>query len=177
MVSCRIFAVSAYKDHRLFIDNFYISPQLLVDLLQKGIYCTGTVKTNRIMFPKELIPNTAMLPGSFRFASAENPKELLAVYWQDRKNVAVMSTMHNTSAFTVLKRPKGKEVKEPIPYPTMISDYNNYMGGMDLSNQYLSYYSMTTLRTLKWWKKVFWRLVDITIVKSWIIGPIFLTRL
>ena len=28
---------------------------------------------------------------------------------------------------------------------------------------------MTTRKTLKWWKKVFWRLVDISIVNAWII--------
>ena len=36
-------------------------------------------------------------------------------------------------------------------------------------DQHLSYYSLTTRRTLKWWKKIFWRFVDISIVNSWII--------
>jgi len=43
------------------------------------------------------------------------------------------------------------------------------MGGVDLLDQHLSYYSLTTRRTLKWWKKIFWRFVDISIVNSWII--------
>ena len=158
-----------HKAHCLFVDNFYSSPKLFIDLLEKEVYCTGTIRTNRKMFPKELIPNTKMKPGSFRFASAEKPRELLAVYWRDRRDVYVMSTMHNTSASSVLKRSKGSKEKQPIPCPTMIIDYNNYMGGVDLTDQYLSYYSMTTRRTLKWWKKVFWRLLDITIVNSWII--------
>ena len=69
-----------HKGHRLFIDNFYMSPQLLVNLLSKGTYYTGTTK-NRTMFPKELIPDTTMELGSFSFVSAENPKELLTVCW------------------------------------------------------------------------------------------------
>jgi len=36
-------------------------------------------------------------------------------------------------------------------------------------DQHLSYYSLTARRTLKWWKKIFWRLVDISVVNSWII--------
>jgi len=36
-------------------------------------------------------------------------------------------------------------------------------------DQHLSYYSLTTRHTLKWWKKIFWRFVDISIVNSWII--------
>jgi hypothetical protein len=43
------------------------------------------------------------------------------------------------------------------------------MGGVDLTDQCLSYYSLTQRRTVKWWKKVFWRLVDISILNSWII--------
>lgn len=43
------------------------------------------------------------------------------------------------------------------------------MGGVDLTDQILSYYSMTTRRMLKWWKKVFWRLVDLSVMNSWMI--------
>ena len=51
----------------------------------------------------------------------------------------------------------------------MIAEYNINMSGVDLTDQQLSYYSMTTRKTLKWWKNIFWRLVDISIFNSWII--------
>lgn len=111
-------------------------------------------------------------PGTFRFATSKLPStlgELVAVWWRDRRDVLAMSTMHNTSVTTVMKRPKGSTDKRPIPCPTIIADYNTYMGGVDLTDQHLSYYSMTNRRTLKWWKKVFWRLIDLCIVNSWII--------
>jgi len=71
--------------------------------------------------------------------------------------------MHNTSVQTVLKRPKGEQEKKLIACPTAIADY---MGGVD---QLLSYYTLTSRKALKWWKKVFWRLVDISVINSWII--------
>jgi hypothetical protein len=77
--------------------------------------------------------------------------------------------MHNASVTTVMKRPKGEKDKRPLPCPTCIADYNEYMGGVDLMDQQLSYYSLTRRRTLKWWKKVFWHLIDIAVVNSWII--------
>ena len=77
--------------------------------------------------------------------------------------------MHNTSATTIMKRLKGGHEKRPLPCPTMINDYNMYMGKVDLTDQHLSYYSMTTRKTLKWWKKTFWRLLDICILNAWII--------
>ena len=164
------------KGHCLFIDNFYTSPRLLQDLLTIGIYCTGTVRSNRKNFPRQVIPSsTSLAPGSFRFATtklsieAGKTEEMFAVWWRDRRDVLAMSTMHNTSVTTVMKRPKGCHEKRPLPCPTMIDDYNMYMGGVDLTDQHLSYYSMTTRKTLKWWKKGFWRLVDICIVNSWIV--------
>ena len=69
----------------------------------------------------------------------------------------------------VMKRPKGGREKVPIPCPTAVYDYNQFMGGVDLVDQNLSYYSLTLRRTIKWWEKVFWRLIDISIINSWII--------
>ncbi len=147
------------KGHCLFVNNFYTSPLLLHDLLLVGTYRTGTVRSTRKHFPGDLIPSAATCnidAGSFRFAVTKtgNLGEIVAVWWQDQRDVAVMSTMHNTSAKTIMKRPKGRD-KRPIPCPTMIDDYNMYMGGVDLADQHLSYYSMTVWKTVKWWKKCF----------------------
>ena len=152
------------KGHCLFIDNFYTSPKLLRDLLLAGTYCTGTIKANRKNFPKEVIPNESNLPsGTMRFAISKligDLAKMIAVWWRNRRDVLALSTMYNTSVTTVLKHSKGGREKRPLPCPTIIDDYNQYMGGVDLTDQNLSYYSMTTRRTLKWWKKVFWRFVD-----------------
>ena len=43
------------------------------------------------------------------------------------------------------------------------------MGGVNITDQHISYYSLTQRRTIKWWKKVFRRMVDILILNSWII--------
>lgn len=153
------------EGHCLFIDNFYTNPSLLLELLEKGTHCTGTVHTNRKNFPKALKPDSKHPMGSFRFATYRKAK-LTAAWWRDRRDVYVMSTMHNLSATTILKWPKGGHQKKPTPCPTTIVDYNKWMGCVDLANQLLSYYSMTNRQTLKLWKKVFWRLVDITIINS-----------
>ena len=142
------------KGHCLFIDNFYTGPKLLLDLLERGAYSAGTVRPNRKGFPPDLKPNGSAVPGNMRFGTASKGR-LTAVWWFDRRDVLALSTMHNTSAKLVLKCPKGSRKKQPIPCPTIISEYNAYMGGIDLMDQHLSYYSMSTRRTLKWWKKFF----------------------
>ena len=115
------------KGHCLFIDNFYTSPMLLRDLLCAGTYCTGTVRANRKDFPKEVILIESSLPsGSMRFATSKllgDLGKMVAVWWRDRRDVLALSTVHNTSATTVLKRPKGDREKRPLPCPMMTTIY------------------------------------------------------
>ena len=157
------------KRHWIFFDNYYTSPQLLIDLLAKNTYGTGTIRQNRVNFPEELksYNNKNLDVGSYHFATSNNG--LTAVLWHDRRDVAVLSTAHNQSVNVVMKRPKGGREKVPTPCPTSICDYNIYMGGVDLTDQYISYYSLTQRKTVKWWKKIVWRMVDISILNAWII--------
>lgn len=144
------------KGHRLFIDNFYTSPALVYDLLQKGTFSAGTVRTNRKQFPSELkvdkkAKQNVLDVGHYHFATYE---DLTLVLWHDRRDVYLLSSMHSMSVETVLKRPKGGKEKVPIPCPTSIYDYNQFMGGVDLADQQLSYYSLTQRKTIKWGKMV-----------------------
>ena len=148
------------KNHLLYVDNFYSSTTLFIDLLQKGIYCTGTVRTNRKGFPSALIPPQQIHASRLVQVCIIDRQSTAAVWWKDRKDVFVISTLHKKAVDQVMKRPKGSKEKINIPCPSMIVDYNQNMGGVDLTDQHLSYYSLTTRRTLKWWKKLFWRFVD-----------------
>ena len=78
------------KNHFLYTDNFYTNPTLLIDLLNKDIFCTGTLRSNRKGFPTALIPpNKSMPQGSYRFATTD---KLTAVWWKDRRDVYALCT-------------------------------------------------------------------------------------
>lgn len=155
------------KGHWVFMDNYYSSPKLFKDLLERQTFATGTLRQNRKSFPDVLkSKNNKLEVGNYHFATSG---DLLAVIWRDRRDVHLLSTAHNQSVVSVMKRPKGSRKKVPTSCPRCVVDYNMYMGGVDLTDQYLSYYSLTRRRTIKWWKKVFWRMVDISVLNSWII--------
>lgn len=52
--------------------------------------------------------------------------------------------------------------------PDVIITYNQIMGGVDLSDQNVACYDVDR-KSLKWWKKVFYKLLMMTVVNAWII--------
>ena len=73
--------------------------------------------------------------------SCEIEECMLALKWKDKRNVTMLSTIHDTSM--VSKRHRSRLVPsgtEEIQKPLMIEKYNMYMGGVDKADQLLSYY-------------------------------------
>lgn len=150
------------KEHKLFTDNFYTSPKLFLELLNNRTYACGTIRTNRKYFPDELKHITLKRP-EYKFATCNS---FTAGIWHDRRDVTFLSTIHSASIELVQKRSKSSKEKEPIPCPTAIVEYNQSMNGVDITDQHLSYHSLTKRKTIKWWKKVFWRLIDMAILNA-----------
>ena len=51
---------------------------------------------------------------------------------------------------------------------TCIADYTRLMGGVDLSDQLGHYYTLIRL-TIKWWKKLFFHLLNLLVVNAYVI--------
>lgn len=52
--------------------------------------------------------------------------------------------------------------------PTVIADYNKYMLGVDKLDQLTSYYSFLH-KSVKWWRKVFFWILEVAVVNSYIL--------
>ena len=50
----------------------------------------------------------------------------------------------------------------------MAKDYNGFMGRVDKSDQMKSFYEITRKRK-KWWRRLLWHVIDVTLVNSFII--------
>ena len=61
-----------------------------------------------------------------------------------------------------------KRGREEVQKPTMIHEYNNKMGGVDKADQLLSYYSFDH-RTIKWWKRAAFHLIEVTVINAFIL--------
>ncbi len=62
----------------------------------------------------------------------------------------------------------GQPHVQPKEKPKVVEDYNQYILGVDKLDQLASYYSFLH-KSVKWWRKVFFWCVEVTVVNSYII--------
>jgi hypothetical protein len=148
------------KGFTLWMDNFYNSPDLALELkLKHATDCVGTLRINRKNVPKE-IKEKKLKKGEI-IARHSGPVTILK--WCDKKNITMISTYHNADTKSITKR--GKEIIKP----TCVHDYNYSMGGVDLKDQLLNMYLVERKRMNKWYMKLFKRLLNSTVLNSMII--------
>lgn len=157
--------------YNLFVDNFYTSPKLFKDLFQMKIGACGTYRENRKECPKT--KNNALkkkdVRGAIRWIR-EDP--IVYVKWTDTREVAVCSTIHEAfSGQTVKRRIKTQDggwTTKEIPCPTPVIEYNKHMGGVDLSDQLIQYYTVHH-KTMRWYRTLFYHLLDIAATNSYLL--------
>jgi hypothetical protein len=90
------------------------------------------------------------------------------IYWMDSRVVKLITTQHNASTTTVQRWQKGGRGREEIVKPIAVCEYNQFMNGVDLMDQKISYYPCVR-RTLKWVKKLFFYLLELSLHNAHVI--------
>jgi hypothetical protein len=79
------------KGYCLYIDNWYSSPHLYNKLYKLKTNVCGTVRINRKGMPKTL-ESKKLKQGE---ATILQSKNIFVIKWKDKKDVTMLSTMHN----------------------------------------------------------------------------------
>ena len=92
---------------------------------------------------------------------------MVALEWRapkSKSSVIIVSTQHSAQMTTVqLSRNRGEAQK-----PAAINHYNNSMNGVVCADQNSVYYSFIR-KSRKWWRKLFFWLIEVTVVNSFIL--------
>jgi hypothetical protein len=161
------------KGHCVVLDNFFGSIPLFEDLLKKGIYATGTVRSNRIGLPSHL-KNTKTWrrcdQGHVEWAMHDS-RLLSCVMWKDKCSVLLISTHANPIGFPCVPRDevacRNGAVRENIPTSPMLFEYTTFMRGVDVADQLRASHSSQS-RSHKWWHRIFFTLLDIIEVNIYV---------
>ena len=171
--------------HSLYMDNYYNSPLLAIRLLWNATYVTGTLrhrkglptgftgKKNKVKRKERPLCLTTyhgnVMIGKWRektrdvsFISTEHDCELVNIPRRRQWNPNVQPDEGPVSAARLRKR---KAAAEDVYRPQAIAEYNEYMSGIDLADQMLSYYSPLR-KTLAWYKKLFFHIMCIMMYNS-----------
>ena len=135
------------QGYQVFYDNFYTSPQLVVDLYEKGTPSCGTITMNRRGFPESMKDGKTWARSSSRGDMRWiRDGKCLALQWKDNKLVTMLSSIDVGTGFVEVKRKvknsDSKWITESVRQPSCIQRYNKFMNGVDRSDQYLAKYNL-----------------------------------
>ena len=162
------------KGHRVYMDNYYTSPELLEELYFRETYACGTVRNNRKGMP---ITMKAMNVKPLKSAFLRNGPSL-CLHWKGAKSkmkkkpVTLLSTIHD--AHELLTKKKDSHSNR-IPKPEIIYQYTKNMSGVDLSDQYMAFH-MNLRKSMKWWRKLFYHILNMILLNSYILNKKYGTQ-
>ena len=154
------------------MDGFFSSASLFDSLHQRGFYAVGTTRISRTDFPTSLtFLNNKLKAGQHLYRQRG---DLVCVSWMDKKPVNLLSTYCDPIVRSEVKRWRatkrgGKKDKQvTLPCPEVVTEYHNWMRGVDVFSQRESY-SRIGRRARRWWPRLAWFLIDMAINNAYIL--------
>lgn len=156
-----------HAGHIVYMDNFYTSPDLFVELKRNGIGACGTARHNRKNMPGNIKPE------NLKMKKGDNPVfvrsgDVVACAWQDVKRVTCLSTVHTNNTCDKIIREKGTPTGRLIDKPVLIEEYNMKMGGVDRLDQMVGSYAFSH-KSSKWYYPIYHRVREIALTNGYII--------
>ena len=171
-VVMRLMAPYFGKGYHLFVDNFYSSLTLFKHLYDQGVAATGTILPTRRSFPPALKNSQEWAKGRERGSMRwVRDSPCLVLQWVDNKVVSMITTVGNANEqgqVTRRVRTDGRWGEMLVRQPQIFKTYNMKMNAVDRSDQIISAFS-TRRKCVRWWKTLFFHLIDIAVVNSFIL--------
>ena len=161
--------------HFVTMDNFFSSVALFKDLLGCGVYACSTIRTNCIGIPSILRNTRAFknLPQGTTMWRMHDSHTMASVMLKDKKPVLLLF-IHGQPIQAPWKRlviivpRRSGVVREFIQTSPVLQEYTTFMRAVDVTNQLNTSYSCQ-VRSHKWWHRIFYFLLDMTVVNMYII--------
>ena len=161
------------RNHHIYMDNYYTSPELFEELFARNTYACGTVRKNRKGLPKAVTEATLTKESGECVWRRNSESGLLCMKWCDKRNVTMLSTIQDALMVDTGKVDRRTNAK--IEKPLCVYEYIQKMGGVDLSDQMMTYYSFLR-KSMKWSRKLTIHLINMIIMNSYVLNKKFGTK-
>lgn len=151
------------RGHHVYMDNFYTSPELFEELHSKETFACGTARPNRKQMPKAVTTPKLKNLGDCIF---RRNGPLLCFKWHEKKDVLMLTTIHEA---VMVETGKVDRAGNIIEKPEAVYYYCKRMGGVDLNDQLLNYYSFLR-KSLKWSRKILIHFFNMCILNGYILN-------
>lgn len=151
----------------IYFDRYFTTVPLLEKLVDLNLHGTGTIMMNRIADRQQVHfkEDRQMKRGDIDQRTLDD--KIALVKWRDSKCVVMASNCTGGNRIEVVKRyDKPNKRYIDVDAPKVVTDYNRYMGGVDVLDQSMEYYR-TFLKTRKWTLKVIIHFLDLAVVNCW----------
>ena len=164
-------------NHKLYFDSFFSSVPLMEELKVNKILACSTIKPSQKDFPT-MEQDKSLKRGEFDFRSSSNG--IMVYKWMDSKAVHMISNYHGIDITTIHHKQGNGSKYSAVSCPVAIKDYNEHIGGVNIHDKMRHIYRIHH-KNVKWWHHIFFGLIDMSIVNSFIIysetQQVFLSQL
>ena len=129
------------KGYHLCTHSFYNSFELTKHMINQKTCICGTLRTDRESSPKECT-KAKLKKGD---VISRNREGVVVAKWKDKRDLLMISNLHSLQMIEVTNRRGEKKMK-----PNIIKDYNQYMSGVDRTEQMISYYDCLK-KIIRWY--------------------------
>jgi len=165
--------------YRIAMDNFFTTERVIKMTREKGVGVVGTARNRRGWPPAEY---KSIDDARFNSWYVYHQDEYAICRWVDNNIVNMVTTMHTGDETTTQarRRPKANNTNRRniqdvwgtshvanIDIPSVINNYNHWMGGVDLADQLIAYYR-PDLRCRRVWMPLLLHCLDVVRINSYI---------
>jgi hypothetical protein len=155
------------KNYILYVDNFFTSPTLAVDLASKGIAICGSVRINRKRMPTRDQLNDETLKELKRSETMyfrRNDMNLLC--WRDQNVLKLLfNHRHINEPLTQVPRYFKSGAWMDVPVHPAVTDYFKYARAVDIVNQY-HYSYVIGRKSAHFSTSLMWWCIDVCIINA-----------
>ena len=156
------------RNIKLFMDNFYMTFDLMKQLRSEmSIQCTGTMRNNRLHGAHSILQTEKDMKKEGRGAVdqvVDCNSGITVVRWCDKRCVTMASTWLHKDPIDSCRRydKKNKEFVN-VQRPNIVKEYNQHMGGLDLSDMLMSLYKISR-KSRKYYMRILYYLLGVATV-------------